>query len=73
MAHKVRTFAELLQQIRNDLRIQHPDWVQPNGKSPMCDSYEARLMELLAASMGGGPSETTAVSDSAFEYGRTQI
>jgi hypothetical protein len=73
MAHKVRTFAELLQQIRNDLRIQHPEWIQANGKSPMCDSYEARLMELLAASMGGGPSETTAVSDSAFEYGRTQI
>jgi hypothetical protein len=73
MAQQVRTFAELLQQIRNDLRIQHPDWVQPNGKSPMCDSYEARLMELLAASMGGGPSETPAVSDSAFEYDRTQI
>ena len=73
MVHKVRTFAELLQQIRNDLRIQHPDWVQPNGKSPMCDSYEARLMELLAASMGGEPSETPAVSDSAFEYDRTQI
>ena len=73
MAHKVRTFAELLQQIRNDLRIQHPEWIQANGKSPMCDSYEARLMELLAASMGGGPSETLAVSDSAFEYDRTQI
>ena len=73
MAHKVRTFAELLQQIRSDLRIQHPEWIQANGKSPMCDSYEARLMELLAASMGGGPSETTAVSDSAFEYDRTQI
>ena len=73
MVHKVRTFAELLQQIRNDLRIQHPEWIQANGKSPMCDSYEARLMELLAASMGGGPSETPAVSDSAFEYDRTQI
>ena len=73
MAHKVRTFAELLQQIRNDLRIQHPEWIQANGESPMCDSYEARLMELLAASKGGGPSDTTAVSDSAFEYGRTQI
>ena len=51
MAHKVRTFAELLQQIRNDLRIQHPDWIQPNGDSPMCDSYEARLMKLLVASI----------------------
>jgi hypothetical protein len=63
MAHKVHLFAELLRQIRNDLRIQHPEWIQPDGESPMCDSYEARLMELLAASMGSGPSETTAVPD----------
>jgi hypothetical protein len=39
--------AALLQQIHDDLRIQHPEWVQPNGESPTCDSYEARLMELL--------------------------
>ena len=73
MAHKVRTFAELLQQIRNDLRIQHPDWVQPNGKSPMCDSYEARLMKLLAASIQTGDNATSALSDSSLKYGRTQI
>ena len=73
MAHKVRTFAELLQQIRNDLRIQHPDWVQPNGKSPMCDSYEARLMKLLAASIQTEDNETSALSDSSLRYGRTQI
>ena len=73
MAHKVRTFAELLQQIRNDLRIQHPDWVQPNGKSPMCDSYEARLMKLLVASMQTGDNETSALSGQLPEYGRTQI
>jgi hypothetical protein len=73
MRHEIQTYSALLRQIHNDLRVQHPEWIQPNGESPMCDSYEARLMELLAASMGGGPSETTAVSDSAFEYGRTQI
>ena len=37
----------LLQQIHHDLRIQHPDWIEPNGECPMCDSYEARLTELL--------------------------
>ena len=37
------------QQIHGDLRIQHPEWVEPNGESPVCDSYEARLMELLLA------------------------
>ena len=47
MAQEIHIYADLLQQIRNDLRIQHPEWVQQNGESPMCDSYEARLMELL--------------------------
>jgi hypothetical protein len=47
--HQIHTYAELRQQIHHDLRIQHPEWVQPNGESPVCDSYEARLMELLAA------------------------
>jgi hypothetical protein len=48
MAHQVHTYTELRQQIHDDLRIQHPEWVQPNGESPMCDFYEARLMGLLA-------------------------
>jgi hypothetical protein len=41
------TYAELRQQIHDDLRAQHPEWVQPNGESPLCDLYETRLMELL--------------------------
>jgi hypothetical protein len=45
--HQIHTYAELRQQIHHDLRIQHPDWVQPNGESPICDSYEVRLMKLL--------------------------
>ena len=45
--HQIHTYTELQQQIHDDLRIQHPEWVQPNGESPMCDSYDARLMELL--------------------------
>jgi len=48
-----RLVAALLQQIHDDLRIQHPEWVQPNGESPTCDSYEARLMELLDADAKG--------------------
>src|SRR5436853_3380218 len=47
VTHQIHTYTELQQQIHDDLRIQHPEWVQPNGESPMCDSYEARLMELL--------------------------
>ena len=45
--HQINTYAELRQQIHDDLRIQHPDWVEPDGKSAMCDSYETRLTELL--------------------------
>ena len=45
---KIHTYAELRQQIHDDLRLQHPEWIQSDGDSPICDSYEARLMELLS-------------------------
>ena len=47
VSQKICTYTELRQQIHDDLRIQHPEWVEPNGESRMCDFYEARLMELL--------------------------
>jgi hypothetical protein len=47
MVHQVHTFADLRKQIHDDLRIQHPEWIQANGESPMCDSYETRLTETL--------------------------
>ena len=59
---EVEPYVQLQQQMHEALLKEHPEWIQPDGESPMCDSYEARLMELLAASMGSGSSETTAVS-----------
>ena len=47
MSPQIHTYTELRQQIHDDLRIQHPEWIQPNGESPICDSYESRLTELL--------------------------
>jgi hypothetical protein len=47
MSPPIHTYTELQQQIHDDLRIQHPEWVKPNGESPMCDSYEACLTEML--------------------------
>ena len=47
VSHEIHTYEELRQQIHDDLRLQHPEWIQPDGESPMCDSYEARLMEVL--------------------------
>jgi hypothetical protein len=62
MFPKVHTYSELQQQIHHDLRIQHPEWVQPNGESPLCDSYEARLMELLGALMRRASDERVAAT-----------
>ena len=47
MSHPIHTYTELQQQIHGDLRIQHPEWVKPNGESPKCDSYDACLTEML--------------------------
>jgi hypothetical protein len=58
-SHQIHTYAELLQQIHDDLRIQHPEWVQPSGESPMCDSYESRLTEMLDAWTRRGFDEST--------------
>ena len=48
MSDQIHSYTELQQKIHEDLRIQHPDWVKPNGDCPTCDSYELRLAELLA-------------------------
>src|SRR5215471_433287 len=44
---EVEPYAQLQQQMHEALRRQHPEWVHPNGASPMCDAYESRLAELL--------------------------
>jgi hypothetical protein len=67
--HQIHTYAELRQQIHHDLRIQHPEWVQPNGESPICDSYEVRLTELLDTFTRTGPNESVADIHGALEQG----
>jgi len=44
------SLSELQRQIHDALRIQHPDWVEPDGDCPTCESYETRLAELLGLS-----------------------
>ena len=73
MARQIHTYTELLQQIHDDLRIQHPEWVQPNGESPTCDSYEARLMQLLDPSTRRGSNESIAGTRRALEQGLNRI
>jgi hypothetical protein len=73
MRHEVHTYSALLRQIHNDLRLQHPEWIQANGECPMCDSYEARLIELLDPWVQRAPDEASAVPDRFLEHGGSQI
>ena len=57
VGHSIHTVAELQQQIHDDLRRQHPEWIEPDGESPMCDFYEVRLSRLLENLCGIGPAE----------------
>jgi hypothetical protein len=41
------SYVQLQHQIHDALREQHPEWIQPNGDCPTCESYESRLVELL--------------------------
>jgi hypothetical protein len=48
MPYQIHTYSEVRQQIHDDLPIQHPEWVEPNGESLMC------LMKLLDSLMQTG-------------------
>jgi hypothetical protein len=67
--HQIHTYTELRQQIHDDLRVQHPEWVQSNGECPLCDSYEARLMELLETSTRTGSNESIVGPHRTLEQG----
>jgi hypothetical protein len=58
MSHPIHTYTELQQQIHDDLRIQHPEWIESSGESPTCDSYEARLTEMLDTLTRRGSNES---------------
>lgn len=47
MLTELRSFAELQQRIHIALREQHPDWIEPNGESSLCDDYESRFADLI--------------------------
>ena len=73
MSHhiQIHTYTELQQQIHDDLRIQHPEWVEPNGESPACDSYEARLTKMLDTLARRGSTESIVPSHRALEHAVT--
>jgi hypothetical protein len=71
MSHQIHTYTELQQQIHDDLRIQHPEWVKPNGESPACDSYEARLTKMLDTLTRRGSDESIVLPSCALEHAVT--
>ena len=48
---EVPGYAELQREMHDALRAQHPEWVQSNGDSPICDAYESRFAEILSLSL----------------------
>jgi hypothetical protein len=44
---KIRSYADLRNLIRDALRLQHPEWIGPDGECEMCNSYELRFAKLL--------------------------
>ncbi|HSS17124.1 MAG TPA: hypothetical protein VLQ29_09105 [Candidatus Dormibacteraeota bacterium] len=56
LSDQIHTYTELRQQIHDDLRIQHPEWVEANGESSM------RLLELLDALARRGSNESVAAN-----------
>jgi len=44
---EIGSYVQLQHQIHDALREQHPEWIQPNGDCPTCESYESRFAELL--------------------------
>jgi hypothetical protein len=47
MLGEIHTYAELRVRVREALQRQHPEWVDANGTSRLCDYYEARFAKLL--------------------------
>ena len=57
-SHQIHSYTELEQQIHEDLRAQHPEWIEPTGECPECDEHEARLRELLDSLTRTGANES---------------
>ena len=65
MSHQTHTCTEFRQQIHDDLRIQHPEWVERNGESSM------PLMELLDTLTRRGSNESIVPPPRALEQAVT--
>ena len=67
MSDQIHALTELQQQIHDDLRIQHPEWVKSDGEHPSCDSYDSRLAELLSSLTQKGSNGSIAATHRPLE------
>jgi hypothetical protein len=51
--NRIRTYADLQEQLHRDLIAQNPGWIDANGDCPTCDSYDRRLAELITIFKSG--------------------
>ena len=72
MFDKINSYTQLQQQIHHALRVQHPDWVEPNGNCPTCDSCLAELLGLSRRTNSAIPSVAAleAIREIAWESDR---
>ena len=47
-SQQIRSYAELQEQLHNDLLAQHPEWIDADGHCPKCEAYDRRLAELIS-------------------------
>jgi len=46
-ADEIRAYVELRRKMHEALLAEHPEWIEPNGESPMLDTYDERLAQSL--------------------------
>lgn len=44
---EIRAYEDLRRRMHEALAAEHPEWIEPNGESPILDAYDERLAESL--------------------------
>jgi hypothetical protein len=47
-AKRIRSYAELQEQLHRDLLAQNPEWIDSEGNCPKCDEYDRRFAQLIS-------------------------
>lgn len=45
---RIRSYAELQEQLHRDLLAQNPEWIDSEGNCPKCDEYDRRFAQLIS-------------------------